>query len=151
GAMVAKYLGNSAADLPSFVRMGPVGNAGSGFLGPQYAPFTLDRTGRMPTFTTPYAAADTEKRRADLLRFVEDGFAQEHKADPFEAHRMSKERAWRLLRARSAFDISKDWPKASDRYGDTAFGRGCFLARQLVEAGVSFVEVGQDNYDSHAD
>src|SRR5262249_10513017 len=48
-------------------------------------------------------------------------------------------------------DISKEWPKVKDRYGDTDFGRGCLLARQLVEAGVPFVEVGQDNYDSHAD
>ncbi len=64
---------------------------------------------------------------------------------------LAKERAWRLLRAKAVFDISKEWPKAKDRYGDTEFGRGCFLARKLVEAGVPFVEVGQDNYDSHAD
>jgi uncharacterized protein (DUF1501 family) len=55
------------------------------------------------------------------------------------------------LRAKQVFDISKDWPQARDRYGDTDFGRACFLALKLVEAGVPFVEVGQDNYDSHAD
>ncbi len=49
------------------------------------------------------------------------------------------------------FDVSKEWPKARERYGDTSFGRSCLLARQLVEAGVPFVEIGQDNYDSHAD
>lgn len=151
GAMVAKYLGRPEADLPSFVRMGPVGNAGAGYLGPNYEPFTLDRGGRMPYFTTPYLAADAENRRNDLLRFVEQEFGKDHKADPFENHRLAKEKSWRLLRARSVFDISKEWPKASERYGDTAFGRGCLMARQLVEAGVSFVEIGQDNYDSHAD
>src|SRR5208283_798535 len=87
----------------------------------------------------------------DLLKFVEDGFAQDHKADPFAAHRLAKEKSWRVLRAKSAFDISKEWPKYRDRYGDTDFGRGCLLARKLVESGVAFVEVGQDNYDSHAD
>ena len=35
GAMIAKYLGRPDADLPSFVRMGPCGNAGAGYLGPQ--------------------------------------------------------------------------------------------------------------------
>jgi hypothetical protein len=55
------------------------------------------------------------------------------------------------MRARSAFDISRDWPTAKDRYGDTEFGRSCFLARKLIESGVPFVEVGQENYDSHAD
>src|SRR5438046_5358513 len=51
GAMVAKYLGNADADLPSFVRMGPTGNAGPGYLGPQYQPFSLERSGRLPYFT----------------------------------------------------------------------------------------------------
>ena len=64
---------------------------------------------------------------------------------------MAKERAWRLLRAKGVFDTSKDWPKAKDKYGDSEIGRGCFMARKLVEAGIPFVEVGQDNYDSHAD
>src|SRR5207248_3078456 len=96
GAMVAKYLGNPDADLPSFVRMGPVGNGGAGYLGPRYEPFSLDRTGRLPYFTQSYLTPPAEKRRADLLSFVEGEFAREHKAEPFEAHRLSKERAWRL-------------------------------------------------------
>lgn len=151
GAMVAKYLGNSDADLPSFVRMGPVGNAGAGYLGPQYEPFSLGRTGQLPSFAGSSTATDSETRRADLLRFVEGEFALDAKAEPFESHRLAKERSYRLLRARKTFDISKEWPEAKERYGDTDFGKNCLLARKLVEAGVSFIEVGQDNYDSHAD
>jgi hypothetical protein len=151
GAMIARYVGNPDADLPSFVRFGPCGNAGAGFLGPAYEPFSLDRTGGLPYFTTPLVTGPGQQRRGDLLRFMEDQFAQQHHAEPFEAHRTSEARAWRLMRARSAFDITREWPQARDRYGDTAFGRGCFLARKLVEAGVPFVEIGQDNYDSHAD
>jgi hypothetical protein len=151
GAMVAKYLGPADADLPSFVRMGSTGNGGAGFLGPQYQPFGLGRDGKLPSFTDAYAAADAEERRKKLFAFMEEGFAKEHQAEPFEAHRLAKEKAWRVLRAKSAFDVSKDWPKHRDRYGDTDFGRGCFMARKLIEAGVSFVEVGQENYDSHAD
>jgi hypothetical protein len=151
GAMIAKYIGQPNADLPSFVRMGPTGNAGAGYLGPQYEPFHIDRDGRMPYFTSPYVTPEAEQRRADLFKFMEEGFAKDHQAEPFEGHRLAKEKAWRLLRARSVFDISKDWPKYQAKYGDTSFARGCFLARKLVEAGVPFVEVGQDNYDSHAD
>jgi hypothetical protein len=151
GAMVAKYLGNPDADLPSFVRMGPTGNAGSGYLGPQFEPFGLDRDGRLPTFSAPLVQAAAQQRRGELLRFMEEQFGREHRAEPYEAHRLAEARAWRLMRARATFDISSDWPGARERYGDTAFGRGCFMARKLVEAGVPFVEVGQDNYDSHAD
>jgi len=151
GAMVAKYVGSAEADLPNFVRMGPAGNAGSGYLGPQYQPFSLDRDGRLPYFTEPYAVGEAAQRRADLLRFVESDFAREHKAEPFEAHRLAQEKVWRLLKAKSAFDVSKEWPKHKDRYGDSEIGRGCFIARRLIEAGIPFVEVGHDNYDSHAD
>lgn len=151
GAMIAKYLGNPDADLPSFVRMGSTGNAGSGYLGPQYEPFTLDRDGRLPYFTEPLVQAAAQQRRGDLLRFMEEEFGREHHAEPFAAHRLSEARAWRLMRARAVFDVSRDWPQARDRYGDTSFGRSCFMARKLVEAGVPFVEVGQENYDSHAD
>lgn len=151
GAVIAKFNGNPDSDLPNFVRMGSTGNGGSGYLGPKYEPFGIDRTGRMPNFSSPYLKDEDEKKRADLFRLVEDEFAADHKAEPFESHRTAKERAWRLLRAKDVFDTSKDWPKAKARYGDTEIGRGCFMARKLVEAGIPFVEVGQENYDSHAD
>ncbi|HEX3316187.1 MAG TPA: DUF1501 domain-containing protein [Gemmataceae bacterium] len=151
GAMVARYLGNDASDLPSFVRTGSTGNAGSGYLGPQYEPFSVDRNGRLPTFSDPYLQGDAQRRRGSLLESMETEFAREHHAEPFEAHRHSEARAWRLMRARQAFDTTREWPQAKERYGDTEFGRGCLLARKLVEAGVPFVEIGQENYDSHAD
>ncbi len=151
GAMVAKFLGKPDADLPSFVRMGPAGNAGAGYLGPNYDPFSLGRDGRLPYFTQPSQPPEVDRRRTDLLRFMEQEFGRDHKATPFESHRLAKERSLRLVRARNVFDVSKEWPKARDRYGDSEFGRRCLMARKLIEAGVPFVEVGQDNYDSHAD
>ncbi len=151
GAMIAKYCGNADSDLPSFIRMGPTGNAGSGYLGPTYQPFSIGRDGRLPFFTDAYLGPEADTRRSDLLRFVEDQFAEEHKADPYGAHRLAKEKAWRVLRSKPVFDIKNEWPKAKERYGDTDFGKGCLLARKLVENGVAFVEIGQDNYDSHAD
>jgi hypothetical protein len=151
GAMIAKYCGNADADLPSFVRMGSAGNAGAGYLGPRFEPFSLDHTGRLPYFTTSYMTPQAEQRRNDLLRFMENDFAADHKADPFESHRLTKERSWRLLKAKSAFDITKEWEKQKDRYGDSEFGKRCVLALKLLEAGIPFVEVGQENYDSHGD
>ncbi len=151
GSVIAKFNGNPDSDLPSFVRMGSTGNGGAGYLGPKYEPFGLGRDGRMPYFTTSYLKEEADKKRADLFRLVEDEFAVDHKATPYESHRVAKERAWRLLKAKGVFDTSKDWPAAKERYGDTEIGRGCFLARKLVEAGIPFVEVGQENYDSHAD
>ncbi len=151
GAMIARFLGDPAADLPSFIRMGSTGNGGAGYLGPAYDPFHIGRDGRLPSFTDPYAKGEAETRRADLLRSLDTEFGVEHKADPFQAHRVAKERAWRLLRARQLFDVKKEWETAKGRYGETEFGQACFMALRLAEAGVAFVEVGQENYDSHAD
>jgi hypothetical protein len=151
GAMVARFLGNADADLPSFIRMGSTGNGGAGYLGPDYEPFHIGRDGRLPSFTAPYAAPEAEQRRAELFRFVESEFGKEHQAEPFKSHALGKEKAWRLLKTKPVFDITAEWARSKERYGDTEFGRSCLMARRLVEAGVPFVEVGQENYDSHAD
>lgn len=151
GAMIAKFLGNADSDVPSFVRIGSTGNAGAGYLGPRYEPFSMGHDCRMPYFSTPIGTPQTQQRRGELLRFLEDQFGAQHLAEPFLSHRTSEARAQRLMRARTVFDISADWPRNQERYGNTDFGRGCFMARKLVEAGVPFVEVGQENYDSHAD
>jgi hypothetical protein len=151
GAMVARYLHDAGNDLPSFVRMGPVGNGGAGYLGPQFEPYSLGRDGSTPYFTRSIVQPKVEDRRAALLRFVEGEVARDAKAEPFAAHREARERTWRLMRAQGAFDLTKEWAADKGRYGESEFGRGCRLALKLVEAGVPFIEVGQDNYDSHAD
>jgi len=38
-----------------------------------------------------------------------------------------------------------------ERYGTTAFGQGCLLARRLIERRVPFVEVTLGGWDTHAD
>jgi uncharacterized protein (DUF1501 family) len=51
----------------------------------------------------------------------------------------------------AAFDLGKEKAAVRDRYGRTPFGQGCLLARRLVEAGVTFVEVVSSNWDTHRD
>ena len=82
---------------------------------------------------------------------MEEQHAKDHLARPFASHREAELRAVRLMRAREGFDVSETWSKARERYGDTEFGRGCFTAVKLVEAGVPFVEIGQHGYDTHHD
>jgi uncharacterized protein (DUF1501 family) len=45
----------------------------------------------------------------------------------------------------------KEPKEVQDRYGATGFGRGCLMARRLVELGVPFVEVDLGGWDNHAD
>ncbi|MDA1051932.1 MAG: DUF1501 domain-containing protein [Planctomycetota bacterium] len=56
--------------------------------------------------------------------------------------------------ARQAFDLNKESEAMRDRYGRSKFGQSVLLARRLVEAGVSLVQVnwqqleGKENYGS---
>lgn len=151
GAIVAKYCGNQEADLPNFVKISSNGNAGSGILGPQYGPFGLDKDGRLPTFSTSNLATPIEARRHSLRDFMEERYAAVHKAEPARMHRESYDRARRLQNVQETFKVDAEWEKYRDRYGDTKVGRRLLTARCLVESGVSFVEVGQSGYDTHAD
>jgi hypothetical protein len=152
GAMVAKYCENPENDLPSFVKIGSgSGLYGAGYLGPQFEPFVVGEDGRLPPFVNPAVSAEIQDRRGDLLNFVERRFAEQRPGDPFAAHRTSELRTIRLMRARRTFDVSEEWTRARSRYGDSNFGRACFTALKLVEAGVPFVEAAHGDYDGHND
>ena len=150
GAMIAKYCENPESDLPSFVKIGSSsGIYGAGYLGPQYDPFVVADDGKLPGFANPSVAPEIQGRRGELLNFMEQRFAEQRPGDPFASHRTAELRTIRLMQARQAFDVSAEWEKAKDRYGDSQFGRGCFTAMKLVEAGVAFVEVGHAGHDTH--
>ncbi len=54
------------------------------------------------------------------------------------------QQAFDLLRgaaARQAFDLNKESRTLRDRYGMHRFGQSCLLARRLIEAGVSLVQI----------
>jgi hypothetical protein len=151
GAIVAKYQGKTGADLPSFIKVSTVGDAGAGFLGPNYLPFSIGSEGGLPTFAASSMEAKAEERRHAIRAFVEDRFAAEHQVEVARMHREAYEAARRLQGAKDVFKIDEEWEKYRELYGDSQFGRRCLLARKLVEKGVAFIEVGQSSYDSHAD
>ena len=55
-------------------------------------------------------------------------------------------------KVRAAFDVTRAEPRLLDRYGRNAFGYSLLMARRLVEAGVSLVQVNLGNnetWDTH--
>ena len=63
----------------------------------------------------------------------------------------SMENAYRLLSSkhRAAFDIALEEPTSREIYDTSRFGRGCLLARRLVESGVRFVQLFDWGWDFH--
>ncbi len=168
GALVAREQGDESADLPPHVRLAPPNRNdakglgdGSGFLGPRYAPLVVGDAGaassvddslRVPNLGRPDGVSgDDLEARVGLLERMDRDFAAARPNAATEAHRASYAHALRLMRPAAArvFDLAGEPPMRRDAYGRTQFGQGCLLARRLVEAGVPFVEVGLEGWDTH--
>jgi uncharacterized protein (DUF1501 family) len=94
-------------------------------------------------------------RQLGLLGQMEQSFFKNYQAAASTSHTTTLASAVRLMRSNDvdAFDLSREPPSSRDAYGRSAFADGCLMARRLVEAGVSFVEVnmgqGGAGWDTH--
>jgi hypothetical protein len=97
-----------------------------------------------------------QRRQLDLLGKLNAMEMERDGAEPqLEASIGAMELAFHMqTEALDAFDIRKESQATRDRYGDWYFGRGCLMARRLIERGVRMVEVYWGNrnpWDSHSD
>jgi hypothetical protein len=155
GSQVANQIGPQGFDLPSFVRIGGRGaDAGNGgFLGVDYDPFVLQNPDKKPENTQPATRDERYERRLKMLAQVESDFGNVEGADIVADHgKLIRKSSDMILSPKmEAFDLSKESDKMRDAYGRTQFGAGCLLARRLIEAGVTFVEVNHGGWDTHDD
>jgi hypothetical protein len=156
GALVAAELGPKDFDLPHFVSIGSrFTTIGSSFLGMRYAPFVVGNPSQMPgNVELPRGVGDKRfGRRVDLLKDLEEDFAQAGGAKLVEDHRHLYASASQIVLSPrlKAFDVSQEKAALRDKYGRTPFGQGCLLARRLVEAGVTFIEIDSNGWDTHQD
>jgi hypothetical protein len=156
GSIASAELGESDFPLPNFVVTGTPLNkhefvTSPGYLGPRHQPLALADPVKGLENLKPLVPADDFDDRMNVLDQLEQGFARTAPGGAAEAHATTLRRAVRLMRSDrgKAFDLSLEPPAARAAYGDSGFGRGCLLARRLVEAGVPFVEVYLANWDSH--
>ena len=151
GANIAKQLADLSHDLPAVVSVGQT--IGSGFLGVDYEPFVVDNPGQLPRNIQAPVATNRYSRRLGLFDKLEDDFAGRGGQVVVDSHRRLYQKASKMVMSSSvsAFDITQEPETVRARYGDSDFGRGCLLARRLVEAGVTFVEVQSRGWDTHDD
>ncbi|QDU91516.1 hypothetical protein Pla175_49450 [Pirellulimonas nuda] len=151
GAVVAHELEPFTRDLeiPPFVSVGGA-SEGPGFLGMAYAPFQVDSNGRVRNLQMP-VKEDRMAGRLAVLDTVEDRFIRQNRGSAAADHAqvLAKTRSLLTSDQMKAFNVMGEPQEMRDRYGDSGFGRGCLLARRLVEAGVPFVEVDFGGWDLH--
>ncbi len=135
--------------IPPFVVVG--GNSvGPGFLGMAWAPFSVDSNGRIRNLDMGVDETRIMQRMA-VLDLIEKGFIQETRGLAAGDHQKVLKKTLDLMTSdqMAAFQVTREPEAVQERYGKTGFGRGCLMARRLVEAGVPFIEVDLGGWDNH--
>ena len=171
GAWMARLLGPNNPVMPPFVNIGQQieGNGESeelkafttaGFLGAEYGPFNLPYPEQAAAAVRPPQGMPGDRFRARyraLQKLLKESPQKEYLSDFHEESMLnSLDSAHRLLSSedRRAFDLDEE-PRASfEKYDTGRFGRGCLLARRLVESGARFIEVTTEyvpflHWDTH--
>lgn len=151
GSVIANQLADQTAhlEIPPFVSIGGA-SQGPGFLGMAYAPFQVDSNGRVRNLRQSVDEARM-RDRAELLAVLEKRFIRENRGPAAEEHAKVLQSTFNLMSSgqMDAFKLDQEPEAARERYGNTGFGRGCLMARRLVETGVPFVEVNMGGWDLH--
>ena len=160
GAVISKKLGSRGA-VPAYVcvpRM--AASAGSSFLGPAAAPFTIESNPAAPDFSVPDVVPPSglSSRRAAgrnvLLARVDrfNGSLITTSNARAQAVSQFRESAFSLMTsatAKEAFELRSESESLRDSYGRHTLGQSCLLARRLVEGGVRCVHIDALDWDTH--
>lgn len=151
----------AASDLPSFVSIErPV--EGPGYLGAEFGPLS---TGEKPRYGQPFRVRgitldgtltiERYRARQKLASDIDTAFDQYENLDETvrSLDRFSQQ-AYQIIsspKARNAFDLSREKEHEVDRFGRHEFGQSMLLTTRLIEAGVRFVTVLLEGWDTHQD
>ena len=148
GAVVSHELKPESLSIPPFISVG--GNSlGGGFLGVRHAPFVVNSDGRIRNLNMK---VDTRfHQRAFALDVLEDNFINQNRGSLAKDHRDILKQTFEVLTSEqmNALKVAGEPENVRERYGDHSFGKGCLMARRLVEAGVPFIEVNLGGWDNH--
>ncbi len=171
GAWMARVLGPRNPVMPAFVNIGQrlegIGESEeikafttAGFFGSAFGPMNLPYPEQAALAVQPPGGMSAKRfadRYAAMRRLASAAPARERLSDHHQASMLqSIDNAHRLLNAREreAFDITLEPKEVQERYDTGRFGRGCLLARRLVEQGARYVEVTTEyvpfvHWDTH--
>ena len=167
GSWITYGLGTENRNLPGFVVLCPgVPTVGPPLWESAFLPAVYQGTHIRTEETDPKKliryirnerfSLDVQRRQIDLLvRLNRKHLASREADSQLEAAIEATETAFRMqTEAPEVFDITREPEATRDSYGDSDFGRGCLMARRMVEKGVRMVQVyfGKvQPWDSHGD
>jgi hypothetical protein len=161
GAVVSLFKGYDAGYkglIPPYVVLTqPQGRfSEAGFLGSKFKPFATGGDPSRPRFVVEGVVAEgisdeRQQWRRDLLGDL-NTLASAMKGDPRVDKLLECENeAYDMIlgESRKIFDLSTESDELRERYGRSKFGQSCLMARRLVEAGVRYVTINYNGWDTH--
>lgn len=159
--------------LPAWVQIGPLmrrfngtvlHGQSPGFLGNRYAPLVVDQDLQASDVRIQAVATDAAvppprlSARRRLLAALDEQRCIVDRTAEIEDFDSYQRRALHMLTGPAvarAFDLAAEPSRVRERYGRTAFGQRCLLARRLAEAGVPVVNVHycltpEGSWDTHS-
>ncbi len=153
GAIAAHELSNPDLEIPQYVTLAPDRNVPeAGYLGNQWDAFRVFQPGMGLSNLKSYVSPERQADRLKGLNVVSQQFEQRR---PFGAkrtlHQNTLDRALEMMSSEQlkAFELETESASVRAAYGDTSFGRGCLVARRLIETGVRSIEVTLPGFDTH--
>lgn len=158
GSIASSQIGLPDDDMPAFVTIdagydradgGRLYRSVPAYLGPDHAPLAVHDPNE--GLENLESTGDDIDARLHLLAASEGRFAQRYALPAVSAKQAAFNRAVSLMRSKrsKAFKLNEEPTSLREAYGYHKFGQSCLLARRLVEAGVSFVEVVHRGWDDH--
>ena len=160
GSVVGRELGWNQSLPPYVVLTGEAAPyTGGGYLGSAFNPLTVKADPNAEKFAVEDVAiaasvgADRTSRRRSLLAQLDAWQQQADKsAGAIGERNHFYQQAYDLITspaAKKAFNLAEEPDELRDRYGRHRYGQSALLARRLVEAGVRFVSVETNWWDTH--
>ena len=148
GSVISQQLKNEDIKIPQFFSVNG-GSMGAGFLGAQYAPFVVNSDGRIRNLNMKIDQRFYQ--RVHILDMLENNFINSNRGSLSGEHQKALRQTFDVLTSKqmNAIKVAEEPESIRQRYGDNSFGKGCLMARRLVEAGVPFIEVGLGGWDNH--
>ena len=153
GSILTKERWDKTIQIPQHVSLGNGSQpARGGFLGAEYDAYKIyDPGGRMRNIASR-VKQNRQDRRLEGLKIVSRTFSRGRLAATRETqHQLMVDRALAMMSSDQlkAFQLEDESRSTVELYGDTRFGRGCLVARRLVQAGVRAIEVTLPGWDTH--
>lgn len=145
---------DDTVEIPQFISLGDANfPPRGGFLGDRFDAYRILSPGQNGENLSPLVEQNRQTRRLQNLSAVSQTFMRGRNSKVEQTlHQHTIDAALRMMTSEQlkAFSVEAETKELRAAYGDNPFGKGCLVARRLLEVGVRSIEVSLLGFDTHA-